>query len=148
MKTLNIRSNWRKCIFKEIQHIKEGIKLCFSATVVLVCILKCYKALNIIVIIFRTYLLLYIWTKMLPASQDASLKLYKTTFSKKMVPSDCITLYISIAEKGICMADNGGKKERERWDWGILGYIFNIFFWNDFLVKKKTITNIYGESRL
>ena len=37
----------------------------------------------------------YIWSKMLPSSWDALLKLSKETSQKKMFPFDCITLYIN-----------------------------------------------------
>ena len=44
--------------------------------------------------IFRTYLLLYIWSKLLSSSRDALLKLSEATNPQKMFASDCNTLYI------------------------------------------------------
>ena len=46
---------------KEIQHITiQGTNIDFGATVVLVCIFKCYERIKIGKIKIRTYLLLYI----------------------------------------------------------------------------------------
>ena len=75
---------------------EEFIKLGFSATVVLVCFLElCYKVIEIIIIKFPTYLLLYTLSKMLSSSRDALLKLFKTTSPQTLFPSDCITLYVT-----------------------------------------------------
>ena len=71
-KVFLFKTNWRKCIKKgnTAHNInKELIKLCFSATVVLVSIfVKCYKEL--IVIMSRTYMLLYIWSKVFSLFRD------------------------------------------------------------------------------
>ena len=61
-------------------------------------LLLCQYAYNfvriiIFMIIIRTYLLLYIWSKMLSASRDSLLKPPKTTSPQKLFPSFCITLY-------------------------------------------------------
>ena len=47
-------------------------------------------------IIIRTYVLLYIWYKMLFSSCNALLKLSKTTYPQKLFDYDYITLYIVI----------------------------------------------------
>ena len=41
----------------------------------------------------RTYLLLYIWPKMLSSSPNVLLKVSETTFPQNLFPSECITVY-------------------------------------------------------
>ena len=73
----------------------EFIKLGFSGTVSLLCFFeKMLRKIKIIIIKIRTYLLLYIWSRMLFSSRDALLKLTKTTSTQIPFPSDCITLII------------------------------------------------------
>ena len=52
--------------------------------------------LKIIIIKIRTYLLLYVWYKILSSSLYTLLKLSKTTPPNKLFDYDCVTLYIEI----------------------------------------------------
>ena len=49
---------------------------------------------KIIRIKIRTYLLIYIWSKMLSSSLDTLSKLSKTTYPQKLFANDCVTLYM------------------------------------------------------
>ena len=105
MKILNIKSNRGKYILngKTAHNSKEFIKLGFSATVFLLCIFeKILKRLQIIIMKYQTYLLLYIRSKMLSSSRDALLKLSKTTSPQKPFPCDCISLYTRIIHSPPC----------------------------------------------
>ena len=46
------------------------------------------KWIKTIMVIIRTYLLVYIWSEMLSSSWDLLLKLSETTYSQKLFPSD------------------------------------------------------------
>ena len=100
-----------ECTFKEIEHIttRNSKNLGFTATVVLVCIMRIILWLiKIIIIIIRKYLLLYIWSKMLSSSRDALLKLTKTTSSQKLFQPDCITSVLVIkCWWNTCKGSNG-----------------------------------------
>ena len=85
-------------MFKERQHYnKELIKLGFSASAMLVYIYFFYNVMKI-----RNHhnkksehiCFVYDWSKMLPSSLDALLKLSKMTFPQKLFDYDCKTLYV------------------------------------------------------
>ena len=89
---------YQKQIFLEFYYTalynKELIKVGFSATQTFVCIfVKCYENLKI-----TTYLLVYIWSKLLSSSLDALLKLFKTSSPQKLFDYDCVTLHENVSK--------------------------------------------------
>ena len=108
MKFLNIKSDWRKCIFKEIQPKTTrklgtheiGFEGYCSVSIHFRIMLNRIK---IIIMIIQTYLLVFIWSKIWSSSQNVWLKLSETTSPQKRFPSDCIALYrFSPSEEWLC----------------------------------------------
>ena len=79
-------------------HWEQGThKIGFSATVVLIIHFRIMLLrIKFIIKIIRTFMLLYICSKLLTLSRDALLKMSKTTSLKNLFDYDCMTLYIFI----------------------------------------------------